>query len=72
MSRKIIRSPELQAKLNVSRTTIHRWENDPNMGFPKRVRLGANSVGYFLDEIDEFIASRPRVSGKPKTAVSME
>jgi predicted DNA-binding transcriptional regulator AlpA len=32
---------------------------------PLRVQLGPNSVGWWLDELDEFLASRPR-GGPPQ------
>lgn len=68
MSRKVIRLPAVQTKVNASRSTIHRWELDPSSGFPKRVRLGENSVGWYEHEIDEWLANRPRVTNKPKAA----
>lgn len=69
MSKRVIRGPALRAKLNVSRSTLHRWENDPSSGFPKRVQLGVNSVGYFENEIDEWLANRPRVSDIPSNSL---
>lgn len=66
MSMKVIGLPAVQAKVNASRSTVYRWESDPNSGFPKRVRLGPNSVGFFEHEIENWLANRPRVSDKPK------
>lgn len=67
MSKTVIRLSAVQVKVNASRSTIHRWENDPNSCFPKRVRLGANSVGWFEDEIDAWLANLPRVNSAPKS-----
>ncbi|MFZ7112457.1 MAG: helix-turn-helix transcriptional regulator [Desulfatiglandales bacterium] len=50
--RRIIRKPELLARIGVSDATIWRWEKLGN--FPQRVQLGANSVGWFSDEVDEW------------------
>ena len=62
MSKKIIRLSAVQIKVGVSRRTIYRWEKDPNSGFPKRVILGANSVGFFEHEIEEWLNSRHRAN----------
>jgi predicted DNA-binding transcriptional regulator AlpA len=46
-------------------TTLSRWEEKGL--FPKRVIIGPNMVGYYQDEIDQWIESRERQSatGKP-------
>lgn len=68
MSKKVIRLTSVQAKVNASRSTIYRWESDPKSGFPQRVQLGANSVAWYEDEIDAWLATRPRVGDAPKKA----
>ncbi len=58
--RRIIRGyKRLSARLdNRSRIQIYR---DIKAGkFPAPIELGPNSVGWFEDEIDEHLASRPR------------
>lgn len=70
VSKSIIRLPAVQQKTNLSRSTIYRLEAQGL--FPPRVRLGENSTGWYEHEIDAWITNRPRVSGKPKTAGSME
>ena len=50
--RRIIRKPELLARIGVSDATIWRWERAGK--FPQRLQLGANSVGWFSDEVDEW------------------
>ena len=45
-------------RIGKSRIQIYR---DVKAGkFPAPIELGPNSVGWFEDEIDEFLASRPR------------
>lgn len=68
MSKRIIRLTAVQAKVNASRSTIYRWEADPESGFPQRILLGTNSVGWYEDEIEAWLASRPRASAAPKKA----
>ena len=68
MSKRVIRLTSVQAKVNASRSTIYRWESDRQSDFPQRVQLGTNSVGWYEDEIDAWLASRPRVSDGPKKA----
>ena len=62
----VIRLPAVLKKTNLSRSTIYRLEAQGK--FPARVRLGENSTGWHEHEIDEWLANRPRVDGKPKAA----
>ena len=58
---KILRPKAMAQKCGVAPITIHRWASDPryaHMGFPKKIRLGDNSVGYIEEEVDAFLASR--------------
>ena len=49
MNQRIIRKPELFARVGLSDATIWRMEKAGK--FPRRVRLGGNSVGWIDDEI---------------------
>lgn len=60
----VIRLPAVLKKTNLSRSTIYRLEAEGK--FCARVRLGENSVGFYEHEVDEWLASRPRVSDAPK------
>jgi prophage regulatory protein len=62
----ILRLNAVQARTGLSRSSIYRFEAEGK--FPQRVRLGENSTGWFADEIDEYLANRPRVSDTPKAA----
>ena len=62
----VIRLATVKGKTNLSKSTIYRLEAEGD--FPKRVRLGANSTGWHADEIDSWLANRPRVTNKPKAA----
>ena len=55
----IIRWGVLKNKVGISRVTLWRMERIGK--FPSRVRLGENSVGWRLDEVEEWLAERPRV-----------
>ncbi len=60
MTQAILRLPEVKARTGLSRSEIYRREA---LGeFPKRVRLGARSVGWLASEIDEFIVALVRAS----------
>ena len=50
---KIIPIPKTMEKTGKSRTTLWRWERKGT--FPKRVRIGENSVGHIDDEVDQWI-----------------
>lgn len=62
----VIRLPAVKRKTDFSRSTIYRLEAQGN--FPARVRLGENSVGWYEDEIDAWLANRPRVNSNHKSA----
>jgi len=56
--RRILRRREVTRRTGASPSTQDRLEA---MGkFPKRVRLSSNAVGWYEDEIAEWIESRPR------------
>jgi prophage regulatory protein len=56
----IIRLPEVRARTGLSRSEIYRREA---LGqFPKRVLLGARSVGWPSDEVQSWIEQRIRES----------
>ena len=56
--RRILRLPAVITKTAKSKSTIRR---DELAGvFPARVQTGANSVGWFEDEIEAYLAALPR------------
>lgn len=60
MVQAIIRLPEVRARTGLSRSEIYRREG---LGeFPKRIALGARSVGWVSEEISSWIESRIRES----------
>lgn len=60
--KKIIRRREVCARSGYSHDTIDRLEK---LGkFPARVRLSDRAVGWFEDEINDWIKSRIRGGGK--------
>ena len=62
MQTALLRLLEVRARTGLSRSEIYRREG---LGeFPKRVSLGARSVGWPSDEIQEWIETRIRESRK--------
>jgi len=55
-SHRIVRLPVVMDMTGLSRTTIWRLERDGQ--FPKRRRLSANSVGWIMQSVQEWIAER--------------
>lgn len=51
-----LRQPEVLARVGVSWITLLRWEQKDL--FPKRRRLGPNTVAWVEDEIEQWCASR--------------
>lgn len=64
MGVRLLRFAAVQAKVGLSRTTLWRLERE-NL-FPKRRRVGKNSVAWLESEIDEWIASRCEQQGGGK------
>jgi len=56
MDTRIIRKPEVCRSTGLSASTIFRKERAGH--FPARVRLGANSVGWYSHEVEEWIRNR--------------
>ena len=67
MDRRIIRKPELFNKIPLSDATI--WRREKMGDFPKRVKLGGNSVGWFECEIDEWLANKAEERGTARGPV---
>lgn len=59
-SKRIVRQAEVCEITGLSRTTIWRLERDGR--FPKRRRLGPNSVGHVLSDILDWIESCEEVA----------
>ena len=60
---KVLRAPETADRLGVSLATLWRWETAGHI--PQRIRVGPNVCGWIEEEIDDFIASRPRPNNGP-------
>ena len=56
--RKILREPEVKERSGKSRA--QRWRDNRAGRFPAPVELGPNSIGWFEDEIEDWLASRAR------------
>jgi prophage regulatory protein len=54
--RRILRKPELQHMIGLSDASIWRMERQGK--FPKRIKIGGKSVGWFSDEISEWFEKR--------------
>jgi len=56
MEQRVMRKPEVIGKIGLSDPTIWRMEK---LGkFPKRIQLGGNSVGWFSNEINDWLAKK--------------
>ena len=59
----VLRCSEVVRRTGLSRTTI--WRRERFGDFPRRIRLGPNSMGWLQDEVEAWLLSRPRgLSGK--------
>ena len=53
---RILRLPQVIEKVGYS--GMHIWRLEKAGRFPRRVRLGPNSVGWVAEEVDDWIAAR--------------
>lgn len=49
---------------NISRSTIERWMKAKQ--FPDKVRLGGNSVGWKLEEVEQWFQNRVKITQEKK------
>ena len=68
--RKIIRPKELSKRIRKSRVQI--WRDVRAGEFPAPVSLGPNSIGWYEDEIADWLASRPRRTYGAESATTAE
>ena len=68
--RKILRGKVVTERTGYSRVQRWRKSRDPADDFPAPVQLGPNAIGWYEDEIDAWLESRPRVTWA--TAVTPE
>ncbi len=59
--RQLERPKRVMKRTGLARTSLWSKSRNPDDSFPSPVQLGVNSIGYFEDEIDEWLENRPRV-----------
>lgn len=63
---KILRIRDICQKIGIGRSTVYDWINPKSprydASFPKRLRLGKQSVGWLESEIDNWILERNAVN----------
>lgn len=61
----LMRRPEVEALMQLSRSTLYAKLNKNDKGydpdFPVPIRVSATAVRWIREEVEAFIASRPRV-----------
>jgi prophage regulatory protein len=55
----VLRRRQLLQFIGLSNTT--QWRLEKNGDFPSRIKLGRGSVGWRLDEVEEWLNGRERV-----------
>jgi prophage regulatory protein len=69
--RRLIRIKKVQEKTGgTSRVQI--WRGVRAATFPPPVQTGPNSIAWFEDEVDNWVANRPRVSYAPAMSASTD
>jgi prophage regulatory protein len=68
-ARRILRDPEVEDRTGRSR--VQRWRDVKSGTFPAPVQLGPNAIGWYEDEIEAWLAARPRRTyGAPAPAAA--
>ncbi|WP_434799797.1 AlpA family transcriptional regulator [Paracidovorax citrulli] len=57
-SRRVLRRPLVEQRTGFKRAHIYSLMKEKK--FPQRVRLGVRAVGWYEDEIDQWLAQRER------------
>lgn len=63
---RVIRKPELRRKVGLH--PVHLGRLEKRGLFPKRIRLGPNSCGWILEEVDQWLRERMAARGEPPEA----
>ena len=64
--RRVLRWDAVHERISKSRAQV--WRDIRAGKFPAPITLGGNSVGWYADEIDAWLAARPRVNYAPAGA----
>ncbi len=68
--RKVLRPRVVTVRTTYSRTQLWRKSRDPEDDFPAPIMLGGNAIGWFEDEIEAWLESRPRLGPGPGQAAA--
>ena len=55
---RVLRLHEVLERVGLSKSTLWRYINEGD--FPKPIKLGPRASGWIEEEVDDWIASRPR------------
>ncbi len=61
---KLINVRQLREKIPASNMSYWRWERDPKIDFPKRIRLNHGHNYWKLSEVEAWIAKQAAVQNK--------
>jgi prophage regulatory protein len=64
MNQRVLRPTAAAAYIGLSRATLYRLERAGVL--PARVLLGPNASGWFREDLDGFLETRPRGSRQPE------
>jgi len=62
MTQKLIPDPQVCKRYGIHTMTLHRWDHDPHLNFPKPVHIRKRKyrAAEELDAVDEAQAAAPR------------
>jgi prophage regulatory protein len=61
MSEKILRKPEVLARVGIKNSTLYAWIAQGS--FPRPLRIGSRAVGWQESQIDKWIEQKARLAG---------
>lgn len=59
---RVMRLRSVLHETGLARSTVYRMVAEHT--FPSPVRLGARAIGFFREDVDQWLAGRPRTSGQ--------
>ncbi len=61
MTRRVLRLKQVQAQTGLSRSTIFALQQRGI--FPQSIKIGPKATGWYEDEVQNYIETRPRTRG---------
>jgi predicted DNA-binding transcriptional regulator AlpA len=69
-ARRLLSSRDICAMLGINRVTLYRMERAGR--FPASIEISTNRVGWLVEDVERWLASRPRRTRTAEAAATVE